>query len=365
MKKASFLFFLSLISLFYVSCTPKEKAVSKAEADDIAKTIHASVINKNPEFLNRFLDIEALCKKMEKVSGVRFTATDRRRFAEGIEKRKIGNEILKDFKNGSLFDLVHQYERNGKHHLVFRVYYADGGLNYYDYTLIKRAERVKAEDMLIYTAGESLSVIATRVLKDLEKKKYDLEDISGGSRIRDLISAGKFEDAYEAYQLLTPAVRKQKTFMQLKIEITSSMGNDELYVKTLEEYRDLFPKDTNMPLLMIDAYFLKGEYAKVLTCVDQLDQMLQGDPFLDYYRSLCYKQMNDNSKYRSALEKLYQYKPDFQSGNIELISAYLEQKEMAKAKEIVTAYRKNLLFDQDLLTEYLEMENAPKDIIDK
>jgi tetratricopeptide (TPR) repeat protein len=362
MKKIPFLFLFSLVSIFYISCTPQQQPVTKTEADEVARTIQASVLNKNPEFLNRFLDIDALCGKMAKLSGVRFTAADRQRFAEGIKKRKIGNEILKDFKKGSLFDLVQQYERNGKQHLVFRVYYADGGLNYYDYTLIKKGEKIKAEDMLIYTSGESLSVIATRVMKDLEKKKYDLEDISGGSKIRDLVSAGNFEEAYETYQHLTPAVQKQKTFMQLKIEITSSMDDNELYVNTLEEYRGLFPKDTNIPLLMIDAYFLKGKYEKALACVNQLDQMVQGDPFLDYYRGLCFKQMNEIEKYRSTFEKLYRYKPGFQDAAIELISIYLETKEPAKAKEIVAAYRRNLLLDQELLTTYLEEADAPEDI---
>ncbi len=365
MKKITYLLLFGFIGILYTSCASKEKPVSKSEADEIAKTILASVANKNPEFLNRFLDIEALCKKMEKVSGLHFSGAERRSFAEGISKRKIGNEILKDFKRGSLFDLVHQYERNGKQHLVFRVYYAEGGLNYYDYTLIKKGEKVKAEDMLIYTAGESLSVIASRMFKDLESKKYGLDDITVGNKIRKLVAEGEFEDAYQSFQLLSPAAQKQKTFMQLKIEIASNMGDDELQVQALEEYQSLFPKDTNMPLLMIDAYFLKGEYSKVLSSVDQLDKLAQGDPLLDYYRGLCYKQMGEDEKYRAAIEKVYQYKPEFQDGAIELIAIYLDLKEQAKAKEIVAAYRKSFSLDQQVLTDYLDKVDAPKDIINQ
>ena len=46
-----------------------------------------------------------------------------------------------------------------------------------------------------------------------------------------------------------------------------------------------------MQLILMDAYFMRKEYDKVMGAINAVDKMINKDPFLDYYRYLCYNVM--------------------------------------------------------------------------
>ncbi|WP_315816696.1 hypothetical protein [Paraflavitalea speifideaquila] len=147
---------------------------------------------------------------------------------------------------------------------------------------------MKISDAFIYMTGETLSatlaqsaLMMTENYDNLtEKDKDRLKNIK---RIRQLINQEEYTKAQSLYKELPATLRQSKLFQLMHVQIASGLGNDE-YLKAMVGYQQAFPNAPNMYLLMIDAYILKEEHANALESVNQLDSLINKDPFLDYYR---------------------------------------------------------------------------------
>jgi predicted Zn-dependent protease len=166
-------------------------------------------------------------------------------------------------------------------------------------------------------------------------RKKDLQRIE---LIKSYINQNNFEKADKEFKTLPAGIRRQKIYKIVYIKIASGLGTDE-YLAALNKFQQQYPDAPNMYLLMIDAYFLKKDYAGALRCVNSLDSLINKDPFLDYYRGLLYKQSEDRANSLMCLERLHQNLPRFGPGSLQLIDAYLENKQLDKAVALTQTYR--------------------------
>jgi thioredoxin-like negative regulator of GroEL len=347
--------------LWLYSCNLGEHPVSKEEATKVANELQNSFLQRNPDYANNILEINSFCKRIEKNTNIRLTREEKKSLAEGLKKRKLGTEIVNALGTEGSYRLLRQYEKEGKQHLLFRMYY-DNGVNYYDYELIKIQGKVKVADIFIYTTGENMSSIVGKTIKNMSDN-YNVKDIEAVKRIRKYITQKDYTSAMEAFESLPMTLKKEKIFMLMNIEITNGMDDNERYIVALEEYSRSYPNETNIPILMIDAYILNKDYSKALEAVNSLDNLVGKDPFLDYYRALLYNLLKDNKNHLASLEKLYQYDPEFGDGVVELIAAYIDDKAFDKARPVIAAYRENKNMNQELLDNYLaQKDNIPEDL---
>jgi hypothetical protein len=80
-----------------------------------------------------------------------------------------------------------------------------------------------------------------------------------------------------------------------------------------------------------------------------MDNLINKDPYLDYYRGLIYNTKNDYKKAQACFESLYKNMPSYGSGIIELIAVYAKNDEMEKAKAMVKAYKNDKKLNQEAL----------------
>jgi len=100
---------------------------------------------------------------------------------------------------------------------------------------------------------------------------------------------------------------------------------------------------------MLDGHIIKKQYDQALHSVNEMDRMINKDPFLDYYRYLIYnlKQRDDSAK--MSIERLMTNMPDFEDGMIELIALYIEEKNKPEADKWIKEFRLHSSFDQETL----------------
>jgi hypothetical protein len=116
-------------------------------------------------------------------------------------------------------------------------------------------------------------------------------------------------------------LKKDKVFELFYLRIARKLG-DSAYLAALKEYKADFPRDPNLGLLMLDAYVMEKDYTAALGAINNLDTALHKDPFLDYYRGLIYKLMEDPAESRMCLEQLHRNMPLFGKGTVELLANY-------------------------------------------
>jgi tetratricopeptide (TPR) repeat protein len=348
-----FFIFLFTSLLIISGCKTKEKPLTHEEVKQFAKDLEISMEKRDGSFFNEAIDKKELIKR----SGISDNKSGKG-FASGMQQgMDLGTKLVNSFTKGATYKIVKQYEKDNIHHVIFRLY-DDGSLNYHDLELKRTGSEVKVADMFIYTGGEKFS----ETIKSLYDQFSGLIDKTTGKedwiksmpKIRGLITKGEYQEAYDLFNTLPPEAKTSKPFRIIYIEICSGLG-DEMHKKALDDFQAAFPNEPNMQLVLIDAYFLNKEYDKALNAVNAVDKMIDKDPFLDYYRYLCYNIMDNQEKAKEHLLKVIKYDPDFEGAQLELIATYLEEGNNKAAKPLIEAFQKKKSYEQETLNTVLTM----------
>ncbi len=341
---------LLLLTISYSCKTSPPKPVTKEEAKEFATKLEVSVRKRETAFFNEAIDKKEMLKRADfPESG------DSRSFRKGMERgMQMGDNIDKSLTAKGTYSLVKQYEKDGRQHLIFRLY-DNGSLNYHDLELIHLGEEVKIADIFVYTTGQLLSETLHGVfvqMKGMMDKNSGLsaddEWVRRMPEIRTLLTQEKYQEALDLYEQMPVSVKNIRAMQIVHIEICSGMDMEQ-YDNALKQYQTLYPNEPNMNLLMIDGYIMHKEFDKALEAVNALDKQINTDPMLDYYRYLCYNLLDDQPKGIASLEKLMKTMPDFEEGAIELIATYLQVKDYDKARPLIKKFRARASFNQATL----------------
>jgi hypothetical protein len=308
------------------SCNLPDKPVTRQEALDLAAKIERSVSARNETFLNDIWDQQRFSQRVLAEAHQRFNLTMAANARNALTEAQWGHKILSGVTGGG-YALIHQYEKDGHQHLLFRLYDGSPAFNYHDYELVKTDKGVKVADAYIYFGGENLSKTVAQSLQVMTDNLSDLtpddrQKVYNLRKIDELIQGGNIEEAGQYYDQLPADMKKQKLFQLIHLRITNKLG-DTPYLAAINEYKANFPKDPSLGVFMLDAYFMEKDYPAALDAVNRLDTVVQGDPFLDYYRGLIYKMEENPTQSRICLERVHNYLPHLGKAAVELLDNYV------------------------------------------
>jgi hypothetical protein len=324
----AFLTLAILATLLLPSCSLPDKPVTQKEALDLAARIERSVTTHNEAFLDNIFDKKRFAQRVLDSAHQRFNLTIAKAAQVSLTEVRWGYQVVSSTRDGGSYSLVHQYEKDGHQHLLFRIFEASSAVNYHDFELVKTDSGIKAIDVYIYLSGQTLSKsIAQSILlmtdKVADMNPDDQAKVEHMRRINELIQSGNTRDAGQYYDQLPESLKKEKIFQLIHLRIEQNI-NDTAYLVALNEYKANFPKDPNLGLIMLDAYIMQKDYTSALGSVNSLDSALHRDPFLDYFRGLIYKLQQEPAQSRVCLERLHRNLPRFGKGTVELLANYAD-----------------------------------------
>jgi hypothetical protein len=316
---------LAILAIALLPSCNLDKPVTRQEALDLAAKIERSVAAHNATFLNSMWDQQRFSQRVLAEAHQRFNLSMAKDARNALTEAQWGQKILSGVTGGG-YTLVHQYEKDGHQHLLFRLYDYSPAFNYHDYELVKTDNGVKVADAYIYYGGENLSRTVAQSLLLVTDKVSDLtpddqQKVYNLRKIDELINGGNLEEAGQYYDKLPSDMKKQKLFQLIHLRITAKLG-DSTYLAAINEYKSYFPRDPSLGVFMLDAYFMEKDYPSALGAVNRLDTAVQKDPFLDYYRGLIYKVEENPTQSRICLEKVHNYMPRFGRATVELLANY-------------------------------------------
>ena len=355
------LIFKRCISLFFITvflfagCKQPVQQLTKEESVTFAKEIETAIKKGDGNLLDNSFDKNEFIKRMNLPN-----TANGKGFSEGVSKKiNIGSQIVKALSDQDNFEFIKHYVKENKHHLIFRMFTTkDESLNYHDYEILKAGGKCKIADAYIYLTGETIAETMHNMFnslfqESLELDKYTedekLKAINELKEVRVLMQKGNIDGAKKLYETLPNYLKKTKTALLINVIICSRLTISE-YSEAIKEFKELFPDEPNMNLIMIDGYFLQKDYIKVLAAVNALDAQINKDPFLDYHRYLAYNLLEDKISSLSCLKRLVKNMPNFQKGYIELIAVDLKNKNNSEADSLIKIYRNTPRFSQPELT---------------
>ena len=340
--------------LFLFSCKEKEQPLSKAEALEVARKIDSTIDKKQPKYFNELLDIDLLAERVAKTS----KKISLKEIKSGLKKSwrnvQLGDNVLGSIKDEGHYQLVKHYEKEGVHHLIYR-FYGGGGLDYHDLELTKYKGKPRIADVFIYSSSENMSRTMSDLVStfmDIKNDKEADEAASSILKIRQYVDAGEFEKAESYYEGLPANIKGQRSVRLFAIAMYQELDQNK-YLAEMESFKQRFPDLPTMDLMMIDAYLIRKEYPKAIEAIDRLDNFINKDSFLDFYRALIFSTEGNEEKAIGYFEKLYKSNPDFAEGIVELIANYIIVGRYEDANRVITSYKKNDVFDQQRLENYL------------
>jgi len=344
---------LLLLPLFLLSCEEQEQPLTKEEAVALGKRLQTSVENGHSQLFDSLFMNPVFVDRIIKESGEMLGKKYKKALTDALKKRTIGREMLKSMSADDTYEFLRHYEKDQRHHLIFRMY-GSSGINYHDIELTKVNDRIGLADMYVYMTGENFSKTLSRVmvlLVDRASEQSEDNALSAAKsvqEIRNLMNRQQYDKALELYTALPADFKKDKAIQLMHISIVSEL-DEEQYREALTAFEKQYGQDPSAQLSLFDLYFLNEDYEKALKVLDVLETSIQGDPVLNIYRSVLYTRMEQPQKSIQALETLYEAKPDFENGVLELIANYIEVKESKKAETLIGTYRANKKFNQQKL----------------
>jgi tetratricopeptide (TPR) repeat protein len=347
------LFLCFLFGLFLNACSPKEQKLSKEEAIAFSQKLQAAMARQSPNMVDSIFYIPVFAKRVADYGNIAFNGKLMSNVSTAILNAKWGKEILRSMGKDGSFEFVRHYEKEKRHHAIFRLY-SSAGVNYFDFELVKYKDEIKAADIYVFTLGQNISESLAEVIDIFEKHEKNKEGQEKYQyqkhlkEIKALIRERQFQDAKKYFDKLPESFKKERLFMVMNITICSEL-DDDLYKAALVQLESKFSNDPSTQLFLIDSYILDKDFDHALEAIDVLDNAVKTDPLLNFLRGNIYAQKEDYSKAIFCYEQLKKDKPEFDDGIIELMNAYFTTGEVEKGKELVSEYQENKSLDQEKL----------------
>jgi hypothetical protein len=302
-----------LLLTLLAACQHPEKPVTDPEAIDFANRIESSVALRNEEVLDNIIDPKYFAGLVLRDANDRFNYSLAAKAQAKVAEIHMGQTVLKVVGKTGSYELVRHYIRDSHQHLLFRLVGEDGQLDYHDFELVHGDKSVRAVDLYNYGTGEQLSKSAIETLLEAEKLSRMTDADRDNNRL--ILEAQKFliggnpEEAWQFFVQLPDSLRKKPENQRLHVRIANKLG-DSARKAALAEYLTNYPQDPFIYLSMFTSDLNAKDFQSALFALNKLETFLPTDPFLDFYRALIYKAMNDPLQSRIALKRLHAWKPD-------------------------------------------------------
>ena len=353
MKKIPSLLFTCFLILS--ACKTEEKTVTTAEAMVVKDIIDSCIQIKRPAEYNKLFSEKLLSENIAKKQNKKVDNSFEKGIVAGLNNAAIGQQIISSIGQYGSYEFVKQYEKDNRQHLIYRLY-GDGSLNYHDYELGKFKGKVYISDMFIYISGEDFSETLVSLVGSISENDADNLDIKALRKMKLFLTQANYVEAKKVYDGLPTVLKDQRALQVMHLIICSGL-DQEVYMSAINRFKELFPNEPRMYLMMIDASMLQKDYAAALEYINKTDSVINKDPFLDYYRGLLYRVMDDSENALSHFEAVSKNMPHFADGALALIEQNIKNGNFDKARELVTSYRNKKKFNQESLT--LMLSNYP------
>ncbi|HEV7923422.1 MAG TPA: hypothetical protein VGR02_21775 [Thermoanaerobaculia bacterium] len=374
-----------LLLLLPLACRREtEKADYSPATDEEARKLAGYYLDalQKPDLQHATLliDWDAMIEKATADAGLE-NELFRQAFVRGAKRKANGPEFVQQLssvmQNGGSLHLLHvRTASDGSKRAVLRLLLPDGAVNYHEMLVSRDASgAVRARDIYIYTNAELLSETMRRLffftlaqdpsaLQRLTGRKNPfLEHLEDYKQMMEKVRAGDGRGAEELYKRLPEETKKQKSVMLAHVFASSKLGDDEAYMKAMDEMRHLFPHDGGVDLMSIDAFILRKKWSEALAAIDRVDAAVGGDPYLDVFRSNILLRSGDLKKAHDFSLRAGVREPTLAAAFWAQVNVSLARADYAETARLLTHLRDRLhveLADLTTLPDYQGFVASPE-----
>ncbi|MCB1309443.1 MAG: hypothetical protein KDK30_14730, partial [Leptospiraceae bacterium] len=157
------------------------------------------------------------------------------------------------------------------------------------------------------------------------------------------------------YESAPESIRTDKTFVLLVAQSASRVDDDQ-YLEYMEHFRKLFPEDPALYMIDIDYYFIKREFKKLEEIINNLYEIIGGDPYLKLLLGEIYAQDNRPEDGLVVVNEAITAEPDLYSGYAVKLDILLTLQRYDDAVDVLRALE--TMYGADTVRELMGMLEA-------
>ncbi len=292
--------------------------ITEAEAETVARALEQAVQRNNAAAFDRIFDLKAMVDH-GMPADLRGTA-QAKEVTHGILSTLSGN-LLQNLNAGDYRFLSATPDPDGAS-AHMRLLPGDGSLNYHRLIIGRNAaQQPTVVDVFVYVTGEPLSHTMGRMVGQLSggSGHESMAVAQGMQRASTALQAGQPARALAVLDGLPARWQQQKSIMQMRIVAANGVAAQNLeagrplsdgYQKAVRAFQAAFPKADHLALLLMDYHFLARDFPKAAAAVDQLDQQVGRDPYLNLIRTNIAVGQGDAKAVRQFAEAFIAALPD-------------------------------------------------------
>jgi len=202
-----------------------------------------------------------------------------------------------------------------------------GGLNYHQYTVIRKPDgNLVADDIFVFLTAEHLShafrrcwlSLAKVALQEIVGEFSELDDpflihIDDVVSMDALVDLGRYAEALELYRRFPESLRKNKSLMANAL--TAAQGvSEEDYAEIIDDFRKAYAHEAALALVLIEGYSARKRFDRALCCVERLSTLVGGDSLLAAKRAAFLLELGRVAEARQAIDLVIAGEPDEYDG---------------------------------------------------
>jgi len=356
-------------------------SVSDEEARQWADQMADILQRSDVDALGQMIDLVDMFEKG--AQGVALPANHREAFLQGVrDVAKSASRQWAHMGREGTINVLRVYRDGGQVMALLRNILHDHTVNYMEFPLAKMPDgAVVATDCLSFIAGQTLGELAKSMAVQVQasiadnKATPEVQAILALQKPLEKMRQGDLAGALQLLDALPDSQKNSQHGLHLRLIVTGQIPEahtDGRYMKMLETFREYLPDNPSADLYGMEYFFLKGDYSAVEQCVDNLDKLVGGDPYLTVIRSRCARLSgNPDRAYALALQAT-QAEPDLIHGHYALLNAANDQNDFPTVAATLTTLVntfdvdvEEILNNHDELSAFLNSPEGARWLIDR
>jgi hypothetical protein len=282
-------------------------------------------------------------------------------FRKGVSgglSAQAANQIIQQMPEGGYAKLLRMKMDGDVGKGLVRVDLGEAGSGYMDMHLLQSDDgEVRIVDWYSYATGqlysETLRQGAASLLPTptLLGKIYDIasnkkEHAEALVKLLGMHRRGEHEQMARKFLSLDEGLRKSRLLNIVAFQSANLSGDMKLYGKMLQNIERYFKDDESMAFVLIDYYYLEGEYDQVIATADRLQQSFGvEDANLMVIKANALLEMNRAQESAALAQRVTEFEPEYEYAYLSLLTAQVQQKQHAQAVATAKVLEQRFLYN--------------------
>jgi tetratricopeptide (TPR) repeat protein len=252
-------------------------------------------------------------------------------------------------------------------HALVRMDFGEFGLGYMDIQLSRtNSGEIKIIDWFNYATGQLYTETLRQYIATISPtptllgKVYDIttnrkENADALLELMTMYIQGENEKAVRKFLTLDEELRKSRLLNVIAYQSTSVPDDMESYHKVLKNIERYFNTDESMSYLLLDYYYLEGDYEKAMKAVDRVQSTFGvEDAGILALKANVLVEMGKVEEAVAHARRAIEIEPEYEYSYLALLVAQVEQKQYGQAVSTADMLEKRFYYDfnPQVLSDY-------------